>query len=243
MHDAAGDIGAPGGQKCGYIGDLFGQSHALQGNAGQDLAADGLREAGRHLRFDKAGCNGIDEDISPFQFAGQRFREGVQGCFFHGIGNLAPIACMADHAGNIDDAAAVRPQHEQADDPFGQVPGPPKERPLGVKLLDFHGMNVGVDRDAGIVDQDIHTRHPAFQIRHQGFDLIDVRQICVQEKAVVQIVQKRPGRPFTGVVMNAHPKSLGCKRTAAGRSDAGGAAGDKGNGFFMYRFYVHAFIL
>ena len=94
---------------------------------------------------------------------------------------------MSHDTGYIDDAASSLTKHEEADYAFGQIPYAAHQGPLGIELLNLHADDIGIERQSGIIDKDIHAARFLFNLVDQGFYLIDICQISLKKKAVTYL--------------------------------------------------------
>ena len=174
MDDRPVDVTTLFCQKGDYFGNFLRTAYTSQENVFHGFIFYFFGQVLRHLRIDKTGSHGIHQNISSLEFPRQRSGEGIERRFFHRVGNLSSVAGMADNAGNINDAAGGIPEHELPQNSFGQVPDAARQRPLLVKLLHFHGDNIGIDGATGIVDQNIDTSRGILKLTDHRVYLPDV---------------------------------------------------------------------
>jgi len=98
-----------------------------------------------HLRGDEPRGHRINKDLPTRQFPRQGFCKGIESRFLHRIGNLPGITGMADYARYIDDPPPSLTQHEKPEDPLREVPGTSHDGALFIKLIETHGVNIGID--------------------------------------------------------------------------------------------------
>jgi len=226
----ARDVAPAVGQEGRHLGHFVRPAHSPHGNAGEDAFPDLFRKVRRHVRVDEAGRNRIHKNVPARQLLREGPGEGVQGGLLHRVGDLPPVARVSDDAGDVDDPPPVASYHELPQDALGQVPGPARQGPLLVELFEAHGVDVGIERQARIVDEDVHPPRLVLDPLHDAIDILFPRQVPAEQECFTQLGHQGPGRSGAAPIVNADPKALLRQRSGAGGPDARGGSGYNRNG-------------
>src|SRR5215467_14095460 len=166
--DLPGDVGGLVGRQEGdHPGDLLRLPEAAQRDLRAHPVQRLLGHGGEHVGGDEPGRDRVDGQPDPVagrlarpveledRLLGQRLREAEQPGLGRGVVDLADVAGLPDHRGHVDDPAGAAPEHvlERVlghEERAGQV-----DRDHLLPVVIGHLGHDLVDRDPGVVDQDV----------------------------------------------------------------------------------------
>ncbi|MNT53182.1 hypothetical protein D3C72_1902580 [compost metagenome] len=138
-----------------------------------------------HGRGDEAGRDGVHGDVAAGHFMGQRLVHADQARLGGGVIALPRIAHDAHDRGNADDAAEALLHHAPQHGAIEVEGGGEVDRDHLVPFLVLHAHEQVIARHAGIVDQDIEPAHGRFGRRNELVDLVELAEVCRQDRAVL----------------------------------------------------------
>src|SRR5690242_15044581 len=246
--DLPGDIGGlVGRQEADHPGDLVGPAEPAQ----RDLLAypvqSLLGHLGHHVGGDVAGGDRVDGQPDPVahrlvvpaqledRLFGHRLRESEQAGLGGGVVDLADVAGLADHRGDVDDPAGAALEHvlqrvlgheERARQVDRDHPQPVVVGHLG------HGP---VDGDPGVVDQDVQPAALVDDLTQDAAAIIGVADVplvhadllsgVIGGHALVELLRALAVPPVARRHIRARPGQL----AADGGAYPAGTPGDQGD--------------
>ncbi len=173
----AGDVAGLGaGQEEDGVGNFVRLAKTVEGDLGEHLGADFVRDGFAHFGEDDAGGNGVDGDALAAQLPGEDAGHGADAGLGSGVVSLAEKAQGCGDAGQGDDAAVVA--HALGGcfatvEDAGEVGVDD-----GLPFIDGHFLDGFVTENACVVDEDVDTAKLLDGLVEHGVDLVEFADIA-----------------------------------------------------------------